>query len=102
MAQIREIKCPNCGEWTLWNGLIDDRCLYCDGFLERERFAHEVERKIRNEVKKENDYLALKPGDSFLKRQLKLFFNSVRWIFYYLGIAIFILVAAMLVLISIL
>jgi hypothetical protein len=102
MAQIREIKCPNCGEWTLWNGDIDDRCLYCGGFLERERFVREVEQKIRTEVKKENDYFAIKPGDGPVKKQLKLFLNSIRWILYYLGIAIFILVAFMLMLISIL
>ena len=100
MSQVREIKCPNCGKWTLWNGHIDDRCLYCSEFLEPDRFSREVEQKIIGEVKKENDYFALKSTDGSIKRQIKLFFNSFRWAIYYLEIGFFIFITLLLVLLS--
>jgi len=101
MGQVRELKCPHCGEWTLWAGSIDDRCLYCDGFLEPQRFSREVEKKILKEVVKENDYLFIRPTDSDLKRQGKLFLNGVRWVFLYIQVVFFIFISIILVLISI-
>ena len=100
MSQIREIKCPNCGEWTLWEGDVDDRCLYCGEFLEPQRFSREGEKKIIDEVKKENDYFALKPTDGPLKRRIKVFLNSFRWMVFYLEIAFFIFITLLLVLLS--
>jgi hypothetical protein len=100
MSQIREIKCPHCGEWTLWNGQIDDRCLYCGEFLEPQRFSREVEKKINKELLKENDYLFIKPGDGPFKRRFKLFLNSLRWMAFYLQIAFFLFISMLLVLIS--
>lgn len=101
MGQVRELKCPHCGEWTFWAGSTDDRCLYCDGFLEPQRFSREVEKKILKEVVKENDYLFIKPTDSDLKRQGKIFLNGVRWMFFYIQVAFFIFISLILVLISI-
>lgn len=101
MSQVSEIKCPNCGQWTLWKDQIDDRCLYCGEFLEPQRFSREVEKKIASEVKKENDYFALKDTDGPVKRQLKLFLNSLRWGVYYLQILFFIFITMLLVLLSI-
>jgi hypothetical protein len=100
MAQVREIKCPHCGEWTLWDGRIDDRCFNCDSFLEPRRFSREVEKKIRREVIKENDYFFIKPTDGPLKSQLKSFLNAVRWIAFYLQIVFFVFISLILVLIS--
>jgi hypothetical protein len=100
MSQVREIKCPGCGEWTLWEGNVDDRCLYCGEFLEPQRFSREVEKKIINEVKKENDYFALKPSDGTFKRRIKVFLNSFRWMVFYLEIAFFIFITLLLVLLS--
>jgi hypothetical protein len=102
MSQVREIKCPHCGEWTLWQGDIDDRCLYCGEFLESRQFSREVEKKIRNEVLKENDYFFIKPEDGPVKRLLKRVLNSLRWWAFYLQIVFFIFVTLILVLISIL
>ena len=102
MSQVREIKCPHCGEWTMWNGNVDDRCLFCDEFLEPQRFSREIEKKVVTEVKKENDYFALSPADSHLKRRVKLFLNSVRWMAVYLQIAFFIFITAIIVLVSLL
>ena len=102
MSQVREIKCPHCKDWTLWSGHIDDRCLHCDGFLEPQRFSREVERKVRREVIKENDYFFIRPADGDLKRGIKGFLNSIRWIAYYLQIALFGFVSLLLVLLSLL
>lgn len=84
----------------MWQGDIDDRCLYCGEFLESRRFSREVERKIRNEVLKENDYLFIKPEDGPFKRLLKRMLNSLRWLAFYLQIVFFIFVTLILVLIS--
>lgn len=102
MSQIREIKCPHCGEWSLWNGDIDDRCLYCDGFLEPRRFSREVEKKVRREVIKENDYFFIKPGDGEFKRVVKTFFNDLRWLAFYLQIGFFVFITLILLLLSLL
>lgn len=100
MSQVREIKCPHCDKWTLWNGDLDDRCLYCGGFLEPQRFSREIERKISNEVKKERDYFALRPTDGQFLRRIKLFFNSFRWAVYYVEIAFFVFITLLLILLS--
>ena len=101
MSQVREIKCPHCGEWTMWNGLVDDRCLFCDEFLEPQRFSREVEKKISKELLKENDYFFIKPEDGPIKRWCKSFLNLVRWWAYYVQVLFFIFVTLLLVLLSI-
>ena len=84
----------------MWAGHVDDRCLYCGEFLEPKRFSREVEKKIRDEVKTENDYFYIKPGDKGLIRRFKVFFNSLRWWAFYLQIAFFAFISLLLVLLS--
>ena len=100
MGQVREIKCPHCGEWTLWAGHIDDRCLYCNGFLEPQRFSREVEKNVTKELLKEHDYFFIKPTDGYFKRETKVFLNSMRWGVYYLQIVFFFFISLLLVLLS--
>ena len=100
MSQVREIRCPHCGKWTLWQGDIDDRCFFCDGFLETHQFSIQVEKKIRKEVILENDYFFVNPGDGFFLRHGKNFFNALRWFIIYFQIAIFIFVTLIIVIIS--
>ena len=100
MGQVREIKCPHCGEWTLWAGGMDDRCLFCGGFLEPQRFSREVEKKVNQELLKENDYLFIKPGDSSFARWVKTSLNSIRCMAYYVQIALFLFATFLLVLLS--
>jgi hypothetical protein len=100
MTQIREIKCPHCGEWTMWKGQVDDRCFFCDEFLEPQRFSREVEKKINFELRKEFDYFVVKPGDNLVTRAYKKFFNYLRWIAFYAQLAFFLFVTLVLVLIS--
>ena len=102
MTQIREIKCPHCGEWTMWKGKVEDRCFFCDGFLEPQRFSREVEKKVNRELLKEDDYLFIKPGDGPIKRAAKESINSIRWLAFYAQIAFFVFVTAILVILSLL
>lgn len=97
---IREIKCPHCGEWTMWEGKVDDRCINCGEFLEPKRFSVEVEKKINDALKKEDDYFAIKPTDGPFQREIKSFLNSLRWTAYYLQIALFAFVTIILLLLS--
>ncbi len=98
---ISEIKCPHCGEWTMWKGNIDDRCLNCGEFIEPQRFSQEVEKKINKDLKKEDDYFALKPSDGPFTREVKSFFNSLRWAAYYVQLIFFAFITLLLVLLSI-
>ena len=84
----------------MWQGDVDDRCLYCAEFLEPQRFSREVEKKVNRELLKENDYLFIKPGDNGFTRWVKTGLNSTRWLAFYLQIAFFMFVTALLVLIS--
>jgi phage FluMu protein Com len=100
MSDVKEIKCPHCGEWTMWSGHIDDRCLYCNGFLETREYAIHIEKKIRKEVINEDDFLFINPNDGFFKRWLKQILNFVRWGGYYIAIVFFIVVTLLIVIIS--
>lgn len=102
MAQIREIKCPHCGEWTMWQGNVDDRCLNCDQFIEPNRFSREVERRVNKQLLKEDGYFFVKPTDSELKREVKGFFKGLSWVVISLQVLFFIFVTAIIVIISIL
>jgi hypothetical protein len=85
LSNKQEIKCPHCHD-------IDDRCLYCGGFLEIDNFTHSVEKKIKKEVRKEEDFLFIRPEDTEFVKKLKTFFIPIRRVFYYfqLGFVAFI------------
>ena len=102
MTQVREIKCPRCREWTMWQGDLDDRCLFCGEFLEPNRFSREVEKKVNKQLLKEDGYLFIRPGDSPVKQWFKRLLSRARWIVILLQIAFFIFVTLMLVAISLL
>jgi len=97
-----EIKCPHCGQWTMWQGDVDDRCINCGEFLDSRRFSREVEKRINKELKKEDDYFAIKPTDSQLTRIFKGFFNTLRWSAYYVQLAIFTFVTILMFVLSML
>ena len=100
MTQVREIKCPHCGEWTMWQGEVDDRCLFCDEFIEPNRFSREVEKKVNKQLQKEDDYLFVDSGDGTVKQWFKRWLNRVRWVVILLQIAFFLFVTLLLVMIS--
>jgi len=84
----------------MWQGKVDDRCINCGEFLEPERFSSEVEKRIANQIKKEDDYFAIKPSDGPFIKEVKSFFNSMRWLVYYIQIAMFAFVTLLLLLLS--
>jgi ABC-type multidrug transport system permease subunit len=84
----------------MWRGDVDDRCLYCNGFLEPKRFSREVEKKISKELLKEADYLFINPTDSLVQKTYKRFFNWLRWWAFYVQIAFFAFISLLLVLLS--
>lgn len=86
----------------MWRGNIDDRCLNCGEFLEPQRFSNEIEKKINDELKKEDDYFAIKPSDGPFTREVKPLLNSLRWLLSYVQLALFAFVTLVLVLISLL
>ncbi|MDP9076082.1 MAG: hypothetical protein M3O71_01535 [Bacteroidota bacterium] len=100
MSQVREIKCPQCGKWTLWEGDINDRCLYCNSFLESHSFSRGIEKKAREEAMRESGFLYIRPGDGPVKRALKRSISAFRWLGIYLQVAFFIVVTIIIVLIS--
>ena len=100
MSQVSEIKCPHCGKWTTWNGHVDDRCFHCNEFLEPNRFSREIEEKIGGQIRKENDYFAVSPGDNLVKRIIKFLLNSVRWVAYYMPMIFFVVVTLIIVIIA--
>ncbi|MBS1532458.1 MAG: hypothetical protein JSU01_19300 [Bacteroidetes bacterium] len=97
-----EIKCPHCGQWTMWQGDVDDRCINCGEFLDSRRFSREVEKKINKQLKTEDDYFAIKPTDGELTRMFKGFFNFFRWSAYYVQLVIFVFVTILMAIISLL
>jgi len=101
MNQASEIKCPHCGKWTLLTNKVDERCAFCNEHLEPGRFSREAEKKIVRGRLKENHYFVLRPTDGPVQRELKLFFNSMLWGFYYLEIAFFIFMTALLALVGV-
>jgi hypothetical protein len=102
MSQVREIKCPHCGKWTLWDGGIDDRCLNCNGFLETRAFSREVEKKMRTEAAREKNILIIKPGDGPLTRLGKRLLNALRWWTIIMQVTFFVIVTIIIVMISVL
>jgi hypothetical protein len=84
----------------MWTGAVDDRCLYCDEFLEPQRFSREIEKKISKELTKENDYFFIKPTDGPISRRIKRFLSSLRWLVYYFQILFFIFITLLLLLLT--
>jgi hypothetical protein len=84
----------------MWQGKVDDRCISCNGFVEPQRFSREVEKQVNRDLRKEGDYLFVKPGDSPDKRAVKESLNVIRWFAYYAQIAFFLFVTMILVILS--
>jgi phage FluMu protein Com len=98
----REIKCPYCKQWTLWNGNINDRCQHCGVFLEKEAFSNEVEKKIKKQVELENDPLIIQVDDSATVKATKRALVFLRKMLYYFQIAFVAFISFILWLISLL
>ncbi|TAF44539.1 MAG: hypothetical protein EAZ51_03940 [Sphingobacteriales bacterium] len=78
MSIKREIKCPNCSQFTLWLGRDYDRCLHCAEFLQNQEFIKKLENDIVTKVKEENDIFYIRPNDSGFTKISKRFFRRLR------------------------
>lgn len=83
-----EKKCPHCGEWTVWNKKLNDRCAHCHELLDKRRFEEVELHHERVREHKENDLYAIRETDGPLmivwRRVLLVFhiiFGGIAWIF---------------------
>lgn len=84
----------------MWQGDVNDRCLYCYDFLRKKEFAEKVEKEISSQFKIENDILYIRPHDTNLKKNGKRVAQLFRVIGNYLQIAFVAFITLLLWLIS--
>lgn len=97
----QEIKCPHCKEWTLWQGHMDDRCLYCGEFLQSKEFVDEIERRAKNQYN--GGFFFFKPDQPKINPEKfkKGTFMYVAYIFvYYLQMAFFFFISLLIAMIA--
>ncbi|MBE7174944.1 MAG: hypothetical protein INR69_00980 [Mucilaginibacter polytrichastri] len=98
----REIKCPECKEWTLWQGHIDDRCLYCGAFLQPKEFVDEVERKAHRQHRGGFFFKPEKPARIHEQYNKGSFRYALFSVFYYIQVGFFAFISLLLSLIALL
>lgn len=84
----REIKCPECKQWTSWNGNIQDRCVFCNELIEKEAFKKLAAEENLQAVSANNrPNIIIHPDDSFLVRLSKKIQLACQGFVYYAQIA---------------
>ncbi|HYK76345.1 MAG TPA: hypothetical protein VEV16_05165 [Daejeonella sp.] len=84
----REIKCPECKQWTTWNGNIQDRCLFCNELIEKEAFKKQAAKETLQAISaNKRPDIIIHPDDSFLVRLSKRIQLACRGFVYYAQIA---------------
>jgi hypothetical protein len=60
-------KCPQCGEWSDWNGLVTDVCQHCGTLLSDKSSLSAAARAEEQQEKKEFEIglISIHPGDSW-------------------------------------
>jgi hypothetical protein len=83
-----EKKCPNCKQWTSWQGNLTDACLHCDTLLQQSIAAERDVWLARESEIKKNDFFIPKETDGPLMlatRKVALFFHivfgAIAWFF---------------------
>jgi hypothetical protein len=85
---MNEKKCSNCGEWTPWEGKIEDKCVHCNTLLVPHLYQEDLDKKAAL-AQVEIDWWVVQPEDGLGMRMLKVIVNAFRLLF--LGIASFVL-----------
>jgi hypothetical protein len=93
MSQKSEIKCSNCGKWSVWTGKMDEKCPDCGAYLDPGRYHYAEEHKITYEKNRKSGYLVIHKTDDPIIKILKEFTNWLRWGTFY-GISIIYIVIA--------
>lgn len=74
-------KCKECGEWSLSNGNIEDRCLYCGELLNKEQFNNKNKALTEKLIDKQNSLLIIHEEDGQLVRILKKIGQAIQIVF---------------------
>ena len=81
-------KCPHCGEWTVWNNKLNDRCTHCSELLDQRRIKEVELHHEREREHKANDLYAIRETDGpfmIVWRRIMLVFHiifgGIAWIF---------------------
>jgi len=98
MSQKSEIKCPNCGQWSVWLGNRDAKCPHCGAYLDPGRYQHAEEQKITYEKNRKAGYLVIHKTDDPIIKILKEFVNWIRWGTFYGISIIYVVIAVMIIL----
>jgi len=87
-----EIKCPHCGLWTIWNGMLQDPCLQCGELLEQEKINKLQVAEKKRQLVAELEIVRLERQNSFLSKVFR--YSSTVFIgFMLMIIAIIVLMA---------
>lgn len=80
-------KCPHCGQWTIWNNKLDDRCTHCNTLLNQRRLAEIELHHKREEEHKAKDLYRIRETDGPMmivwRRILLVFhliFGGISWL----------------------
>lgn len=64
----QELKCPHCGQWTIWQGELHDRCRHCNKLLEQEKISRMEEKERKKQVAAELERLRIAKQNPFFRR----------------------------------
>lgn len=64
-------KCPNCGEWSNWNLLLDDACEHCGELLQKKEFNKAEEKRMTKDLQEKSFIFYINEGDNKILKILK-------------------------------
>jgi len=79
MAGQNEIKCNNCGEWSVWSQQESDKCVHCGEVLRP--VSDEEKDKIKKRLEVEYVKVHINEDDNIFVKLFKHVFNFVQMIF---------------------
>jgi len=81
-------KCNHCGQWTVWDHKLTDRCQHCNELLQPQLAQEKEEWKARIVNEKKDDFFTPKDTDGpfmLATRRVAFFFHlifgAIAWIF---------------------
>lgn len=63
MAELRQKKCPACGEWGPWQQADTDRCVHCHALLDPRALQEREAREVYDRQHKEDSFFTPRPTD---------------------------------------
>jgi transcription initiation factor TFIIIB Brf1 subunit/transcription initiation factor TFIIB len=56
---VHQKKCPNCGQWTVWNQSVEDICQHCGAVLDEEGLRRRAQKEEEKEKQAERFNLVM-------------------------------------------